>query len=246
MLKKIIKNFLKLFGYNIISNDYPIDFTKEDKKIIEEVSHYTMTSPERIKCLIEGTKYVVKNKIEGSFVECGVWKGGSVMVSMLILKSLNTTNREFYLYDTFDGMSEPTEHDTDFSQNEAKELLKTNTKNKENKIWCFSPLEDVKNNLSRTKYPEKNIHYIKGKVEETLKLNKPEKIALLRLDTDWYESTKFELENLFPKLEKGGVLIVDDYGYWRGSKKAVDDYFANEKNIFFHRIDETGIMIIKN
>ena len=105
-------------------------------------------------------------------------------------------------------------------------------------------MEDVKtHNLSSTL---KNIKYIKGKVEDTLKFEIPEKIALLRLDTDWYESTKIELETLFPKLQKGGLLIVDDYGYWKGSKKAVDEYFFDKKNVFFHRIDETGIIILKN
>ncbi len=246
MLKKIIKIIFNLLGYNIQSNHLPIDFTDDDKKIIDQVKKFTMTSPERIKCLIEGTKYVVRNNIEGAFVECGVWKGGSVMVSMLILKSLNILNKQFYLYDTFDGMSEPTEFDKDYSEINAKELLKNNQKNKANKIWCYSPLEDVKNNINLIQYPEKYIKYIKGKVEDTLKFEIPEKIALLRLDTDWYESTKIELETLFPKLQKGGLLIVDDYGYWKGSKKAVDEYFFDKKNVFFHRIDETGIIILKN
>ena len=143
-------------------------------------------------------------------------------------------------------MSEPSDFDLDYTKNKAINLLNKNQKNKENVIWCYSPIEDVKNNLRRINYPEENIRFVKGKVEDTLRLNTPEKISLLRLDTDWYESTKFELENLFPKLVKGGVLLVDDYGYWKGSKKAVDEYFQNKKEFFFHRIDETGIIIIKN
>jgi hypothetical protein len=85
-----------------------------------------------------------------------------------------------------------------------------------------------------------------GKVEDTIPADIPEKIALLRLDTDWYESTKHELIHLFPRLQKGGVLIIDDYGFWKGARKAVDEYFAeNNIQILLNRIDDTGRMAIK-
>ena len=142
-------------------------------------------------------------------------------------------------------MSEPSNFDRDYSKNKGKDLLQYNTKDKNNKIWCYSPIEEVKKNIFKTKYPIKNIKFIKGKVEVTLKSYAPKKIALLRLDTDWYQSTKYELEILFPRLVKGGVLIIDDYGYWKGCKKAVDEYFLKKNNYFQHRIDETGIILIK-
>jgi len=246
ILKNFIKKLLSIFNYRIISNNYPIDFSKSDIKIIRSVSNYTMTSPERIKSLLEATKYIIKNKIDGSFVECGVWRGGSMMASMLMLKKLNVKNIKFYLFDTYDGMSEPSIFDTDYLKNTGRNLLKLNIKDKNNKIWCYSPLDDVKKNIFKIKYPINNIHFIKGKVEETLPFYAPKKIALLRLDTDWYKSTKHELECLFPRLAKGGVLIVDDYGYWKGSKKAVDEYFFNKNYYFQHRIDETGVIFIKN
>ena len=246
MLKKIFKNFFEYFGYKIISKDLPIDFSEFEKELIRKVQNYTMTSPERLKSLIDAINYIIRNNISGSFVECGVWRGGSMMAAMLVLISLKETNRQFYLYDTFEGMSEPSEYDIDYSFNNANKLLNINAKNKENKIWCYSPIEDVKKNISTTNYPLENVNYIQGKVENTIPKFCPEKIALLRLDTDWYESTKHELEQLFPKLVKGGILIVDDYGFWKGSKKAVDEFFDNKKNHFFHRIDDTGIIIIKN
>ena len=245
MLKNFIKKILSTFNYRIISNNYPTDFTEKDIKIIKFVNNYTMTSPERIKCLIDATKYIVKNKIVGTFVECGVWRGGSVMAAMLMLKKLKVNNTKFYLFDTFDGMSEPSNFDRDYSKNKGKDLLQYNTKDKNNKIWCYSPIEEVKKNIFKTKYPIKNIKFIKGKVEVTLKYYAPKKIALLRLDTDWYQSTKYELEILFPRLVKGGVLIIDDYGYWKGCKKAVDEYFLKKNTYFQHRIDETGIILIK-
>ena len=139
---------------------------------------------------------------------------------MLMLIKLKVNNTKFYLFDTFDGMSEPSNFDRDYSKNKGKDLLQYNTKDKNNKIWCYSPIAEVKKYIFKTKYPKKNIKFIKGKVEATLKSYAPKKIALLRLDTDWYQSTKYELEILFPRLVKGGVLIIDDYGYWKGCKKS--------------------------
>jgi len=136
MLKNLIKKILSTFNYRIISNNYPIDFTEKDIKIIKFVNNYTMTSPERIKCLIDATKYIVKNKIAGTFVECGVWRGGSAMAAMLMLIKLKANNTKFYLFDTFDGMSEPSNFDRDYSKNNGKDLLQYNTKDKNNKIWC--------------------------------------------------------------------------------------------------------------
>ena len=113
-------------------------------------------------------------------------------------------------------------------------------------IWAYSSINEVNDNI-KVKVPKNNIKLIKGPVEETLihKDNIPEKISLLRLDTDFYESTKIELEVLYPKLVKGGFLIIDDYGHWKGSRKAVDDYF-NKEVPFIHFVDETCRLIIKN
>jgi O-methyltransferase len=83
-------------------------------------------------------------------------------------------------------------------------------------------------------------------VEDTIPASVPEQIALLRLDTDWYESTKCELEILFPRLVKGGVIIIDDYGCWQGARKAVDEYFnKNNIAILLNRMDDTGRIGIK-
>ncbi len=82
---------------------------------------------------------------------------------------------------------------------------------------------------------------------DTIPKNVPEKISILRLDTDWYESTKHELNNLFPRLVSGGILIIDDYGHFQGSKKAVDEYFEENKiSSFLFRIDYTGRLFVKS
>jgi hypothetical protein len=95
-------------------------------------------------------------------------------------------------------------------------------------------------------YPEERIHFVPGRVEETLPQNAPKDIALLRLDTDWYASTKHELQHLYPRLVPGGVLIVDDYGYWQGARQAVDEYLSeNGLALLLNRIDHTARIAVK-
>jgi O-methyltransferase len=190
------------------------------KQIYEISRPYTMTSRERMKRLYESVVYINEKDIEGSFVECGVYKGGSVM--NMALTQLNYNRKvHIYLYDTFEGMTPQTEHDVNHMGVPAARILKNPSK------MCVCSLEDVKKNLSLTTYPKEFLHFRKGDVATTLKSDLPEKISLLRLDTDWYESTKVELEALYPRLAPGGILILDDYGYWKGARKATDEYFSS-------------------
>ncbi len=225
------------------------DATAAQRKVIEAVTPYTMTSPERILALCEAVSYVSKNNIEGDFVECGVWKGGSMAAAAHTLESLSITNRRLWMYDTFEGMSSPTENDVDFRGQTAERLLSESdlsASTEKDSIWCRCELDSVKQTLLETGYPESALRFVKGKVEDTLAHETPDQIALLRLDTDWYESTKIELEVLFPKLVVGGVLIIDDYGHWQGCRRAVDEYFAaNNVQMFLHRVDYTGRLGIK-
>jgi hypothetical protein len=215
------------------------------KDIFLKCKNYTMTSAERMYSVYKSTEYVLKNNIPGDIVECGVWKGGSSMVCALSMIQMQSTNKKIYMYDTYSGMSEPTEKDVDFEGNYSIKKWKKMEKNDYNQ-WDYASLEEVKKNMQTTKYPEQNIIYIKGKVEETIPKNIPDEISILRLDTDWYESTYHELVHLFPKLSKNGVIIIDDYGHWRGSKEAVDKYIEeNEVKILLNRIDYTGRIGIK-
>jgi len=153
------------------------------------------------------------------------------------------------MYDTFEGMSSPTENDVDLNGQAADRLMSeadTACSGERDSIFCNCSLEAVKTTLRQTGYPEDLLRYVKGKVEDTLPKETPDRIAILRLDTDWYESTLCELEQLFPKLVTGGVLIIDDYGHWQGCRKAVDEYFAkNNVQMFLHRVDYTGRLGIK-
>lgn len=250
-MKNIVRKLLNRFGYDIIKtnindlNALP-DFEDIHRNIFEKVKDNTMTSGERIYSLIEAVKYVEQNNIKGDIVECGVWKGGSMMAVAETLIHLGKTDRNLYLYDTFEGMSEPTEFDKTYYGKSAADLLNIKESKTENLVWAYSTMETVRQGMESTKYPVNKIRYIKGKVEDTIPSTIPENIAILRLDTDWYESTRHELIHLFPLLEKDGVLILDDYGHWQGAKKAVDEYIK-EKNIkiLLNRIDETGRIAIK-
>lgn len=228
------------------SNTANNDFTKFEIDVISKVSNFTMTSPARIVTLIRATEYVVKNNIEGDFVECGVWKGGSVGACVLTLNKLSKNNRKIWLFDTFEGMNTPSEVDYDINGKLASDRLDVEDI-ETSWIWAKAQLDEVKNNVYSFGYPIEKINFIKGVVEETLISNEiPEKISLLRLDTDWYESTKIELEVLYPRLVSGGVLIIDDYGHWNGCRKAVDEFFdCMEFSPFLNRIDYTGRIIIK-
>ena len=239
--RKIYDRFFKEYQNKSVAQTNYSDIQLDERKIIDDVSKFTLTSPERIVSLIRAVKHIEKNKIEGDIVECGVWKGGSIMAILKVLKDLNSFARNIYLYDTFEGMSEPTEIDESYKGESATTAYMSNNE------FCLSPLHEVQNNVKSINYPTANIHFIKGKVEETIpNIKIPEKIAVLRLDTDWYESTLHELEYLFPKLVKGGIIIIDDYGHWQGCKKAVDEYI-DKKNLelLLIRIDYTCRIGIK-
>lgn len=253
ILKKRIHLLMKYFGYKISSintkNENQNSFINDNEFLTfyKACSPYTMTSIERMYSLYLSVDYVLKRDIPGDFVECGVWRGGSAMLIALMLKDRSISERKIYLYDTFEGMSEASEFDIDFDNQAATRLLIESEKDSDSKIWCVADEEDVRNNMLSTGYLMEKLVFIKGKVEDTL-ISKPlpKSISLLRLDTDWYESTKIELEVLFPLVSENGVLILDDYGHWQGAKKAVDEYFENNKiSLLLNRIDYTGRAAIK-
>jgi O-methyltransferase len=242
MFKKIIHKFLLFFNYSLRNNNldyFPIEKNNFEKKIIKNALNYSMTNPVRMSCLLDAFKYVVKNKIKGDFVECGVWKGGNLILLQNLIEKYSVIGRKIYAYDTFSGMSKFGKIDYNNNSVHASVLLKENKD-----TLCYSSLEDVKSNFySNTKF-NKNLITIVGRVEDTLKKKLPKKISILRLDTDYYSSTKIELEKLWPRLTKGGILIIDDYGYWKGCRKAVDEFFYKKYPFLIH-IDETCRLIIK-
>jgi len=219
---------------------------EQDNETVQFVRPYTMTSPERIRALCSAVRYIEHAGIEGAVVECGVWRGGSMMAVARTLLNLHAPNRDLYLFDTFQGMTEPGPHDIALGGETAKSLLDRNARTEEDSVWCYAPMERVEQALGLTMYPKRLIHMIPGRVEDTLATAPPKPIALLRLDTDWYESTRHELECLFPRLCRGGVLIIDDYGHWQGARRAVDEYVqTHQLKLLLHPIDYTGRIGVK-
>jgi hypothetical protein len=245
MFKVAVQRILNSMGYDVVR--YATNFTPAELATMEKVKGLTAAGPGRMVGLMDAVNYIVRNRIEGACVECGVWRGGSTMIAAYTLLELGDTSRDLYLYDTFEGMSPPTDKDVMFDGTTAKRLLDTSEpKEGLDNYWCIASVENVRKNIVCTGYPEKQIHLIKGKVEDTIPQQAPERIALLRLDTDWYESTKHELVHLYPRLVPNGVLIIDDYGHWKGAREAVDEYFATLKlKPLLNRLDYTGRLVIK-
>lgn len=243
--KSQVLKFLNDRGFQVIRST--TGFSPEELRTLDLVKGYTCGSAERIVGVVNAVKYVVENRIPGSIVECGVWRGGSMMAAAATLVNLKETSRDIYLFDTYEGMSEPTEKDVMFDGQKASTLLNTSER-KEGVInyWCIAGIEDVTRNVTSTGYPKEKLHFVKGKVEDTIPKNAPDQIALLRLDTDWYESTAHELEHLYPRVAPNGVVIIDDYGHWQGAREAVDEYLAKQKfRPLLHRQDYTGRCLVK-
>jgi hypothetical protein len=235
-------------------DDRRFQFTSpEDREIIEAALPYTMTSVPRVQAVIDGVRYCQRRAIPGALAECGVWRGGSVLAMALTLIELGATDRDLYLFDTFEGMTKPTERDASlFSEGSPVERWEqAEREGKRSNEKLFHPdiygEEQVRETMLASGYPAERIKIVRGPVEETVPASSPERLALLRLDTDYYESTKHELEHLYPVLAPGGVLIIDDYGFMEGAREAVDEYFSSAAPpVLLHRIDFTGRIAIKH
>lgn len=244
-LGRIRNALLERRGWTV-RRPYPLDFDEDMIETIERVRPYTITSSDRLAGLIQAVEHVVHAELRGAIVECGVWRGGSMMAAALTLRRLEAEDRDLHLFDTFAGMSEPTAADVTapaITEDDARTTWNAMQRADSN-AWCYANLDEVELNLARTGYPAARIHLVKGKVEDTIPSRAPSEIAVLRLDTDWYESTAHELEQLYPRLCAGGVLIIDDYGHWSGARKAVDEYFGDQRP-YLHRLDYTGRLAIK-
>jgi hypothetical protein len=254
MPRRLLHRFMHRLGYAIISREefeargrIP-EISPEDAAVIDRVRPLTMTSIERIWACIQATRYASERGLAGDFVECGVWRGGSSMAAALTLLALGDTTRTLWLFDTFEGMTAPVDLDYSIVTQESATRKYETVKTDEGSSWCYASLAEVQANFGTTGYPFDRLRFIKGPVEQTLAepANLPEQIAVLRLDTDWYESTRVELETLFDRVVPGGVLIIDDYGHWAGARKAVDEFLARQPvRYLLHRIDDTGRTLIK-
>jgi hypothetical protein len=156
-------------------------------------------------------------------------------------QAANPSFRRIYLFDTFEGMSRPSEIDVSSTGFDAMAWWQ---RHGHDQGAIVASLEEVKMNLAPL--DQAGLVFVKGRVEDTIPVEAPERIALLRIDTDWYESTLHELIHLWPRLEPGGVLIIDDYATWAGARKAVDEFMATmDDPPLLHRIDAAGMITVK-
>ena len=224
-----VKGLLRRYGYELKRaadlasepdqrGEFPVDFGQEIIETVRTVAPYTMTSPERIFALCDAVRYVVAANVPGDIVECGVGRGGSIMAVARTLIRIGDLTRICHLYDTFEGMTQPTEVDVDFAGVSALDQWKENRFGRWNSP-ARAAIDEVCEAVWSTGYDKNKFRFVKGRVEDTLPAQAPDTISLLRLDTDWYESTRHELVHLYPRLSRGGVLIIDDYGHYAGARK---------------------------
>ena len=213
----------------------PADYDEAMREIWPRVQDRTMTGHEKIFLLTQSVAYLERHAISGAIVECGVWRGGSMLAVVEMLLRLGSTDRHLYLFDTYTGMPAPGDRDVHiWNGQDARTLI--DRKIGRARIWESASLADVRSAFERLAYPADRLHFVPGQVEDTIPHQAPERIALLRLDTDWHVSTQHEFRHLYHRLVPGGILIVDDYGSWQGSKEATDEF-----------LDETGepLMLIR-
>lgn len=229
---------------HLIGTPIPAEYDDQLAATIGRVRRHSLTGAARLAALCDAVEYVVRARIEGDFVECGVWRGGSMMAAALTLLRLGERDRHLYGFDTFTGMPEPSAADRPSPYDGYSPHRRWRRKRRRG--WAAVGAEEVRRNLAETGYPADRVRLVEGMVEDTLPDRAPERIAILRLDTDWYESTKHELETLFPRLEAGGVLIIDDYGHYEGARRAVDEYLRETgTELLLARIDYTGRIAVK-
>jgi hypothetical protein len=237
-------------SFNNSFNDRFSDIDKCEQGYLLGLKDYTMTSLERQITFLRAIEYVLEHNIEGDIVECGVWRGGNMMLAARVLKSYNNNVKKLWLYDTFEGMPKPRD-DKDFVAKDntlASDCLSKEIKSKENSnVWAIADFQEVVQNVYSTGIDKDNVVFVKGLVEKTIPEHKPEKISILRLDTDWYSSTLHELNCLYPLVSQGGLVIIDDYGHWGGAKQATNEFLSNLESPppFLHRIDYTCRMFQK-
>ena len=252
MARMLVNPVLERMGYQLVrrpSGDQrqpAWDFSPAACRLFEQVRNYTLTSPERVLALHEAVRFIVAAKVPGAIVECGVWRGGSMMAAAQTLVDAGVTDRDLYLYDTFEGPPAPTEDDVTkdpahYSASRAEQPGEGETP----VVLQLLPLEEIRQLMRGTGYPDSRIHFQVGKVQDTIPVEAPSEVALLRLDTDSYSSTRFELEHLYPRVADGGIVIIDDYASFNGAREATDEYFDSQGIIpMLHRIDPASRMIV--
>lgn len=208
-----------------IMSQLPMELDEYEKNLLCEVylSGFTMEPLARLVNTALTVIHVIQKNTQGDYVECGVFKGGQGILAAGIFINRRQNDRKVFLFDTYSGAPKPGIYDSRISNGELARHKWAET----NGNWMNAGLREVKSNFAQLGVSMDNVRFVKGDVRETLyeKENIPGRISVLRLDTNQYDSVKVEMDRLYPILSKGGILVINDYGFWAGTKKAVDEYF---------------------
>jgi len=211
-----------------------------------KAKRYTMTTPARCRHLWNACTEVLDSNIPGSFAECGVWKGGSSAIMALAIKNARQ-QRHLHLFDSFEGLPEPTDKDgkSAITYSGGRNQGKLKTVNQ-----CVAGVDEVRHLMfNQLKANHSLVHFHVGWFQSVIPVTANElgPIALLRLDGDWYDSTKICLEYLYPLLSHRGIVILDDYLCWEGCRKATDEYRSlNQINCPIRQIDKEAVFWVKS
>lgn len=192
---------------------------------------HTMIGRKRLENIQVCLESVLNDNIPGDVIETGVWRGGSTIFMRGILKAYGVTDRLVWVADSFEGLPPP---DADnYPADKGMEFS--------NIPELAVSVDKVRDNFSRYGLLDDQVRFLKGFFRDTLPTAQIERLALLRLDGDLYESTMQGLTYLYPKVSVGGFVIVDDYGALDACKRAVHDYLDSETlRPQIQRVDWTG------
>jgi hypothetical protein len=189
--------------------------------------------------LCAAVRYVTDARIEGDIVECGVWRGGRMLAAAKTLVQRSDTSRAIWLYDTFEAMSDRTDPGRRAAR-EATTRAPLLARLQEHDRAAVG-LPPVQRTMSLSGYPQENMRFVVGPVEDTIPRTLPRSIALLRIESDSYQATWHELEHLLPRMSAGAVLMVDDHPQDHGARQALDEFIqATHTPILLHRIDDAA------
>lgn len=185
-------------------------------RLFYTVWYNTMVDESRLKTLFKLVRLIDKQKIEGSIVECGVYKGGSAGVMAYAAKK-SLLNRDIWLFDSFEGLPNPTKKDG------------ADAKKQYYKGFCKGDVKDVRKIFAKLDIDPRRMHIKKGWFKDTFKNNNIPKIAILHIDADWYDSVALCLDKFYANVSKGGYIVLDDYACWEGCKRATSDFIKRKR-----------------
>lgn len=217
MVKRAAVRFLRKRNLSLVKR-FPYRDELRQQGLDWPMFGYSMIGRKRLDNIQRCVERVIADEVPGDLMETGVWRGGATMLMRAVLKRHNVIDRVVWCADSFEGLPVPNATDKAIAQNvdfSDREYLAVSK-------------EQVAANFERLGLLDAQVKFLKGWFKDTLPTAPIERLAILRLDGDLYESTLDALTHMYPKLSPGGFVLIDDYNSWAGCKQAVTEY--REKN----------------